>query len=319
MAESATSGNRDDETFEATFNYIEVKDRAVMGVKKRLRNGRKQNFRLRGDAVELLSDIYLPVKDFSVSPLVLRKQIQAQMSNIAKALTGAYATAVFLPLVRSETAQGKEKNAVEDLRKHVNSGRPHDIVHNDYAVGFKRFLQELDASKLRYFLAASKQDYPRDEDLIATFGSAKRVVVVQFWASAQPEGTVIEHHPLAVCAPRSVKSPTHVLPVPLPEYGGVDIGADFHIYLANASHADQHEWFHFPKMTRNEMLAWIGYDSLEDPLLPPFHSAFEYPEGRGGTRPRESIEVRVLCLLDHSDKFYPERTVNRHPHPASAL
>ena len=240
--------HNEEEMFEAAFNYINLspapgKEGGFASKTISVGNGRRREFKLRGDGVQLLQDVYLPVEDFFMDTIMLRNQLNDQMSELAKRLTGAYETFVFPPLVRSEAESSRTKNTVSDLRTHINQTRPHDIVHNDYAVGFMEYLQKLEPERLRYYLATSKKHYKSNEELASTIQSAKRMVVVQFWASAQPNGTVIEHHPLAICAPRSVKSPKHCIPVPLPEYGGVKIGENFNVCLANESYAKDHGEF----------------------------------------------------------------------------
>lgn len=51
-------------------------------------------------------------------------------------------------------------------------------------------------------------------------------------------------------------------------------------------------------MQRSEMLVWCGYDSRCQPFLPAFHSAFQNPSASPSAPPRESVEMRVLCLFD---------------------
>jgi hypothetical protein len=236
-----------EEEFETTFNYLSVDKLIFSPIVKHVKNGRLPKFVLKGDGFQLLQNITLPIEYEEFRPSIqLLRMIKEVYGKKAKEMTKAYATFTFPPILRSEKESNVKENEVEDLRAHRNSTRPHDIVHNDYTIGFQSFLKETEPDKLRQFLAVSHKEYPNSKDLHKLVSSARRIVVIQFWGSAQPRGTVIEHHPLAICAPRSVMNTRHIIPAPLPEYGGVDIGANFSIYLANAEYAEshgKHQWY----------------------------------------------------------------------------
>ena len=50
-------------------------------------------------------------------------------------------------------------------------------------------------------------------------------------------------------------------------------------------------------MTAEEVLLWKGYDSAEVPLRPTLHTSFEDACTPVDAGERNSVEVRVLCLL----------------------
>ena len=50
-------------------------------------------------------------------------------------------------------------------------------------------------------------------------------------------------------------------------------------------------------MKKDEVLMFKTYDSLEKPFLPTLHSAFDEPSMNKSVSPRESIEVRAICLF----------------------
>ena len=58
-----------------------------------------------------------------------------------------------------------------------------------------------------------------------------------------------------------------------------------------------HKWYYFPNMTRNEVLIFKNYDSMD--TMPKngvgMHSSFNDPNTNMNAPPRESIEVRIIC------------------------
>ncbi len=65
------------------------------------------------------------------------------------------------------------------------------------------------------------------------------------------------------------------------------------------AHAPSQRWYYAPEMTRNEVLLFKGWDSLEDgraSFTP--HGAFDPAEIREDAPPRESIEVRTFVVIE---------------------
>ena len=52
------------------------------------------------------------------------------------------------------------------------------------------------------------------------------------------------------------------------------------------------------KMNRDEVVMFKTYDSNENPFMPTLHSAFDDLSCDSKVSPRESIEVRAICLFD---------------------
>jgi len=270
--------------------------------------------RVRGDGVELLR-VPRDAPDVGRLAGAPIKAAHAEMKpffeSVARELTGAATTFCLPPLFRSDTPDKVAESGVTDTSRHASAIRPHDLVHNDYDERFTTFLRKLageSPAEVRQFLSVRRgagSAPAADADVARAVLRAKRVLVLQFWGSAQPRGTVIEQHTLAVCLPRSV-APGDLLPVPLPTYGGVRVGDGFNVCVAKAAGAPHHEWVHWPRLTRDEMLCFVGYDSKPRPMAPPLHSAF-WDEGVApGARPRQSFEIRVVCLLDDEEtEFLP--------------
>ena len=72
------------------------------------------------------------------------------------------------------------------------------------------------------------------------------------------------------------------------------------IEVFTARHHEDHAWYYYPAMTSEEVLIWKGYDSDEEPMAPPLHYSFDDPNTPLGAPERESVEVRVFCLLPKS-------------------
>jgi hypothetical protein len=69
------------------------------------------------------------------------------------------------------------------------------------------------------------------------------------------------------------------------------------IYMV--AHAPTQRWYYAPNMTKDEVLLFKGWDSLEDgrARFTP-HGAFDPPDIRDGAAPRESIEVRTFVVIE---------------------
>ena len=69
--------------------------------------------------------------------------------------------------------------------------------------------------------------------------------------------------------------------------------------IYNMAHGPSQRWYYAPRMTTDEVLLIKGWDSLDDgrARFTP-HSAFNVPETRQDTLPRESIEVRTFVVIN---------------------
>ncbi|NND49608.1 MAG: methyltransferase, partial [Rhizobiales bacterium] len=63
------------------------------------------------------------------------------------------------------------------------------------------------------------------------------------------------------------------------------------------THNPAHEWYWFPKMTRDEALVFKVYDSdTSSQSRWTAHSAFHNPAAPEGAPPRESMEIRSFVF-----------------------
>jgi hypothetical protein len=131
-----------------------------------------------------------------------------------------------------------------------------------------------------------------------------RFAIINVWRNITPEPVAI--HPLALCDAASV----HLKDLVVFEIRYSDrIGENYF-----AKHADGHEWYFYPALTRDEALLIKQWDSggelarsngansdsanLNAPCTFSFHSAFEDPATPPDAAERWSTEVRCIVLYD---------------------
>ena len=101
-------------------------------------------------------------------------------------------------------------------------------------------------------------------------------------------------------------------------------------YRLNPATADEHRWFYFPQMRKDEVLFFKQYDS--DPKARSrfcFHTAFDDPTVPRDAPLRQSIEVRALALFNNamvapppiaknlSEKVFQARTAGPEEEPGN--
>lgn len=175
-----------------------------------------------------------------------------------------------------------------DTRNHGSGGIPQAMVHHDYDFGSYELMT---GTSDIYFTIPNPQKTRRVQQ---KFQKAGRVMGLQFWMSALPEGNVIENETLALCHPQSIQ-PSDLVSRRITWYNGYK--ANFKILHAKDSRS--HEWFYRPGLATDESLVWVGYDSAwGEELKPCFHTSFHDSTLSTNGRPRESVECRVVLLLD---------------------
>ncbi len=208
-------------------------------------------------------------------------QVQAryygEMESLARTLTGCDHAIIGGHISRNpETAQAHSDYA------------PIQYVHSDFTDNYgelitSRYLQE--DPEHRYMLeraGMSADDFRR----------ARRLIILQFWRNVGPEAMDL---PIAFCdattVPRRDMQAIHV-----PNYA--DSGLPFDAFGVAADQA--HEWFVFPNLRDDEVVAFRTFDSeragSDEPFWTP-HSAFRDPHYDNAPS-RRSIEVRATCLFE---------------------
>lgn len=151
----------------------------------------------------------------------------------------------------------------------------------------------------------------------------QRYLYLNVWRNISEDP--IEDYPLAMLDERTTVKPDDYLPRDLFMPGGVHIVQ----YGLNARHADQHQWYYFPKMSKNEAILFKQVDSdWTQKSRVCFHMAVRDLNAPKDAKPRESIEVRMLCFWKRASvDSMPSEKVSRalatsdsnHGSPATGL
>ena len=225
-------------------------------------------------------------------------------AEIVREASGARIVAAFDHNIRS--AAGKQSE------QHIEGGQqvqgPASVVHGDYTLtSAPQRLRDLTQppgvnDTLRKVLSDGQSLLDADEVEHALSGG--RFAIINLWRSIAPEPVVT--HPLALCDAASVR-PEHLVVFEI--HYRDRIGENYF-----AKHADGHQWYFYPELTRDEALLIKQWDSagelarsnganpdvaaLEAPCTFSFHSAFDDLTTGPGAPDRWSIEVRCVALYD---------------------
>ena len=120
----------------------------------------------------------------------------------------------------------------------------------------------------------------------------ERYMIVNVWRNISTEP--IESYPLGVCAGSTYDADDLVV---LEVHYEDRIGENYFV-----KHNDKHQWYYYPRMTPDEALVMMQWDSrasvgTHDPTPFSFHCAFKDPTTRPGAPDRESIECRVVAVF----------------------
>jgi len=191
-----------------------------------------------------------------------------EVLGIALAATGGTCGFVFDHLVRKRDPG----QATRGFGRKVQGQAPsaNGRIHNDYT----------EASGQRRLRLVLGQGEPAD--------SIRRFCIVNVW---RPIARPVLDAPLALCDSRTVAmSDAVAAEVRYP-------GRTGEIYLFRRSPG--HRWSYYPEMHAGEAVVFKQYDSgLTGPSRFTPHCAFEHPGTPPGTPPRESIEARVLVVIE---------------------
>tara|TARA_B100000965_G_scaffold8256_1_gene6400 strand:- start:543 stop:1340 length:798 start_codon:yes stop_codon:yes gene_type:complete len=226
---------------------------------KIVNSARGSKFNLENGGFELI-DHKSAVKDFYNDDEVVDLYYK-EMSKFVKEKVKADSVYIFSHITRNEAQadSGERKGG-------------HRLVHNDFTTNFGKTL----------------------DPFIKEMGeSPQRIVVFNLWRRFDKDGL---DTPFAVCDKRTV-SEKELIPTDLYNYIG-DEPQGLTVEIYQSAHNEDHEWYFYPKMNRDEVLMFKTYDSLDKPFLPTLHSAFDDPSLKKKSSPRESIEVRAVCFYN---------------------
>jgi hypothetical protein len=159
----------------------------------------------------------------------------------------------------------------EAAQQAIGARPPVKSVHNDYT-------ERSAPKRLREIVG----------DAEAERRMQKRWAIIQMWRPIRGD---VMRDPLGICDGRSIPRKGFVL---LERRYRYRTGEVYQI-----SHDPAHEWFWFPRMTRNEALVFKVFDSDETKASRfTAHSAFDDPTSAPDAPPRESIETRTFAFFD---------------------
>jgi hypothetical protein len=205
-----------------------------------------------------------------------------EMEALARQLTGC----------DHATVSGHIKRNPERAAHHADLG-PIRFVHSDFAAGHDRNLR----SSVRNAPAGTPNPALVRNGLTAeSFEEARRLVVLQFWRNLGPPRMDL---PIAFCDVRSVRL-EDARAFPVHDYAGGG-GPDFEaLAIVAPDDPDRHQWYAFPDLAPDEVVAFRTYDTELVAAGVPFftpHSAFRDPSVPLGAPARSSIELRAVCLF----------------------
>jgi len=227
-----------------------------------------------------------------------------ECAEIVREASGARFVAAFDHNVRS--AVGKQSKRRIEGGQQVQG--PAGVVHGDYTLtSAPQRLRDLTKpptinDTFRTVLADGETllDAAEVERTLAD----GRFAIINLWRNIAPEP--VATHPLALCDAASVR-PEHLVVFEIHYHDR--IGENYF-----AKHSDDHQWYFYPELTRDEALLIKQWDSVgelarsngakadaispDSPCTFSFHSAFEDPTTPPDAPVRWSIEVRCIALFD---------------------
>ncbi len=203
-----------------------------------------------------------------------------EIEALARERSGADRVLVYPPIVRSPA-----------MEREVADYHPIEFVHSDFTDDFGAMIADPERPYRAFIEPLLERAGLTQRDL----ARAERVVMLQFWRNVGPRRP---DRPLALCDARTVPS-SALNRFVVPEYGGRRL--EFETYgVRPPARADEHRWYTYPGMAADEVVALRTYDSRCVEARRPFwtpHSAFRDPHAGAGAAPRESVEMRALCLF----------------------
>jgi hypothetical protein len=228
--------------------------------KMRLRNGRlfRDTFALDVHGFEFV-DHPTKTADF-FDPEQIKSVYYPEVEALIKARTGAYRAHIFDHTLRSGDEGTRQERRIRE---------PVKSVHNDYT-------DWSGPQRVRDLLPDEADELLRH-----------RFAIVQVWRAINRP---IESDPLAICDARSLgKAELIASERRYPNR----VGETYQI-----QHNPAHEWYWFPRMTRDEALVFKVFDSATDGRARfTAHTAFADPTSPPGAAPRESMETRTIAFF----------------------
>lgn len=225
-------------------------------------------------------------------------------AEIVREASGAAVVAAFDHNVRS--ALGKKSKRRIEGGQQVQG--PAHLVHGDYTLTSApqrlRDLAKPPAVNDTYRTSLAEGETLLDADAVERAIANGRFAIINVWRNIAHEP--VATHPLALCDAASVRPQDLVV---FEIHYSDRIGENYF-----AKHADEHQWYVYPALTRDEALLIKQWDSAGElarsnganadavnpdaPCTFSFHSAFADPTTPPDAPDRWSIEVRCVALYD---------------------
>jgi hypothetical protein len=184
-----------------------------------------------------------------------------------------------------------KRNAEPDQReRREREQSPVGLVHSDFAADYADVVR----GAYRGVRGRGAATLARSGLSADDVEGASRILMMQFWRNLGP---ATMDYPVAFCDARTV---TVAEARPFRYTGYVAGGRSFDaLAIVSPDPPSPHEWYVFPDMTADEVVAFRTYDTelVRDGrthFTP--HSAFRDPRVDVGRPARFSIELRVMCL-----------------------
>lgn len=288
----------DDEWVGVTF------DKRKIPVRDARANSADNQHRLGPNGFELLQR---PIDNLDIDFLNNQKIVRIyypHCQDVIREVTGATTVAAFDHNVRSVSGN-RNRRRIEG-GQHVQP--PLHMVHGDYTMTSApqrlRDLTRPPTGNDTYRFTLKENEALLDRDAVEDAISQGRYAIINLWRSISTEP--VKTNPLALCDAALV-SPEDLVVFEI--HYADRIGENYY-----AKHSDQHQWFFYPDMTRDEALLITQWDSAgelsrskgtqaDNPQKDgvstfSFHSAFTDPSVGENAPDRWSIEVRCAVLYD---------------------
>ena len=175
-----------------------------------------------------------------------------------------------------DAKHGQNTPTKEKTRNRTRFSGPSTFVHVD---------QTMSTADNKYF------EFIKDHPEVAADSSNKRYLLFNIWRNIDSENPVKNHH-LALCHQNSVDAgPENFL-----------LTANKKGHELNVRSSQNHKWYYFPAMVRDEIVCHKQADSdFRVKARMCFHTAVEDPSASENDPPRQSIEARIICVFKNQD------------------
>lgn len=250
-------------------------DVSITTVKHKILNGRGAGCMLGSHGFQLVEQVTkLTTSDFYNNSKTNKIQdiYYKEMEEAVKKLTGAAAVVCLQYTIRNT----KKDSGYRAAASHV---------HCDFT--------PYSANKtLKWGLMALMKNGNKNPNINYEKG---RFCVINTWRNINDNLAIYDHH-LAVCDGRSVIAPDDYLPYKIKTTKYESEG-----YYLNVGNHELHKWYYYPRMTKNELLIFMQYDSdWKSPSRHCFHTGIRDPTVKNMTMDvpeRQSIECRLLAFF----------------------